>query len=193
MKRIVLSAALAMGVLVASAQTSSGTVATNSKTNNTSRVSTDAEIRQMANQLQLNEATYIKFRDLNKARNEQLREANNMYANDAAGLKSRVQAINKNFESQLAQSVSEKQFTAYLESQGRTPAGSGYQAAGYGGNSMESGAATGTSVNGGAVDANSTDEANKAAVIEYGNKNQSSTKEEKRKKKAKNKKNKNIE
>ncbi len=173
MKRIVLSAAFAMGVLIASAQTVSGTNTTNSKDNVASRVSTDIEIRQRANQLQLNEGKYIIFRDLSKARNEQLSEAQNMYANDAAALTKRVQAINQTFETQLAQNLSQSQFTAYLETQGRVPSGSGSQAAGYGGVSLEGGAATGTSTNGGAVNNNASDtnlnnasEANKPMIMD---------------------------
>jgi hypothetical protein len=152
-----------MGVLVASAQTSSAPVATNAHNNYTSRVSTDNEIREMANKLELNEANYIRFRDLSRARNEQLREANNMYANDAAGLKKRVQTINKEFENQLAQTFSQKQYTAFLELQGRVADGIGSQAAGYGGSSFESNAATGTSTNGGAV--NNANDANKPHIM----------------------------
>ena len=80
-----------------------------------------------------------------------------MYANDAATRQQKLQAFNQEFEKQLAQTVSQSQFTAYLASQGRAPVanpGSIHQAAGYGGQALESGAATGTSINGGVVNPN---------------------------------------
>jgi hypothetical protein len=194
MKKIVLSAAFSFFVLIASAQTSS--IATNTKSEYTSKVSTDTEIRQMANQLQLNEGLYIRFRDLSKSRNEQLREAQNMYANDAAGLKKRVHAINQEFENQLAQNLSQTQYTAYLASQGRVPTGNNNQATGYGGVSLEN-SATGTSTNGGAVNTNSDNtldkasDANKPMILNSDS--QTKTDKETRKNKKRNKKNKNTE
>lgn len=198
MKRIILCTAFAMGVFLASAQTGAGNTTTSSPTSYTSRVSTDNEIRQVATQLQLNEGQYIKFRDLSRARNEQLREANNMYANDAKAYKARVQAINKDFESQLAQSVSQKQFADYLAFQGRVPSGSNNQASGYGGTSTDGGAAVGTSVNGGAVNNKTSDkkvnnaaDPNKPAIMNNEGMSEGNTNSDRRKNKTKNKKNKN--
>jgi len=194
MKKIFISAVFVMGVLSASAQTSSSN--TNTATTNAnyaSRVSTDKEIRDTANRLQLNEGQYIRFRDLSRARNEQLREANNMYANDAAGLQARLNTINKTFEIQLAQEISSKQFTAYLESQGRANGaiGTSYQAGGYGGSSLEGGSATGTSTNGGAVNSNTNSSGtinNSTNVSENANPtNEPTNRKEKKKKKARNK------
>jgi hypothetical protein len=109
------------------------------------QVSTNAEIRNLANQLQLNEGQYIRLRDLSKARQEQIAEINSMYSNDPAMRQAKIQAAQQEFDSQLAQSIGSKQFTAYLQLQGRHPASSGgtYQAAGYGGRSLEEGTATG--------------------------------------------------
>lgn len=110
------------------------------------QVSTSAEIRNLANQLQLNEGQYIRLRDLSKARQEQIAEINSMYSNDPAMRQAKIQAAQKEFDSQLAQSIGQKQFTAYLQLQGRTPASSSpaYQAGGYGGRSLEEGTTTGT-------------------------------------------------
>jgi hypothetical protein len=110
------------------------------------KVSTNEEIRTLANQLQLNEGQYIRLRDLSKARQEQISEINSMYSNDPSMRQAKLQAAQQEFDSQLAQSISQKQFTAYLELQGRTPATSApaYQAGGYGGSSLEEGATTGT-------------------------------------------------
>jgi hypothetical protein len=57
----------------------------------------------------------------------------------------KMQAAQQEFDSQLAQSIGQKQFTAYLQLQGRTPASSSpaYQAGGYGGRSLEEGTTTG--------------------------------------------------
>ena len=157
MKRLFLSAVFAISVMVATAQTG-GTNATTriSKSDKVylSSVSTSEEIRQLAIQMELNEGQYIKLRDLYRAKNAQVQEINNMYANDAAMRQSKLAAINQDFEKQLAQTVSQSQFSAYLASQGRAPVanpGSIHQAAGYGGQAMEGGAATGTSNNGGVV------------------------------------------
>jgi uncharacterized protein YdbL (DUF1318 family) len=159
MKRIFLSAAFAMGVMVAAAQTGGAKPSENTKIVRSNKaylsvVSTNDEIRHIATQMQLNEGQYIRFRDLSRARNEQIKEINNMYANDAAMRQSKLMAANQEFEKQLAQTISQSQFNEYLASQGRAPEpapGSIHQAVGYGGRSMEGGAATGTSNNGGAV------------------------------------------
>jgi hypothetical protein len=110
------------------------------------KVSTNEEIRTLANQLQLNEGQYIRLRDLSRARQEQIAEINSMYSNDPSMRQAKLQAAQQEFDSQLAQAISPKQFTAYLELQGRTPASSGtaYQAGGYGGRSLEESATTGT-------------------------------------------------
>lgn len=109
------------------------------------QVSTNAEIRDLANKLQLNEGQYIRLRDLSKARQEQIAEINSMYSNDPAMRQAKLQAAQREFDSQLAQSIGQKQFTAYLELQGQA-AGSGaaYQAAGYGGRSLEEGTGAGS-------------------------------------------------
>ncbi|KAA5547695.1 hypothetical protein [Adhaeribacter rhizoryzae] len=150
MKKLILSIVFVLGVFVASAQNN------DARTNKdfVSSVSTNDQIRQLSNKMQLNEGQYIRLRDLSRAKNEQIREINNMYVNDATTRQQKLQAVNQDFEKQLAQTVSQEQFTAYLATQGRAPmnnAGNTYQATGYGGQSLESGAATGTSVNGGAA------------------------------------------
>ncbi|MGV3640579.1 MAG: hypothetical protein ACO1NZ_08685 [Adhaeribacter sp.] len=94
----------------------------------------------MANKLQLNEGQYIRLRDLTKTRNEQIEEINSMYSNDPAMRQAKIQAAQQEFDNQLAQSVNQKQFTAYLEMQGRSPAESkAFQAGGYGGRALEEG------------------------------------------------------
>lgn len=104
------------------------------------QVSTNKDIRQMANKLQLNEGQYIRLRDLSKARQEQIDEINSMYSNDPAMRQAKIQAAQQEFDAQLAQSINQKQFTAYLEMQGRSPAeAKAYQAGGYGGRSLEEG------------------------------------------------------
>ncbi|MDB5261271.1 MAG: hypothetical protein JWQ14_552 [Adhaeribacter sp.] len=158
MKRLFFSTALALTVSVAAAQTGGGTTAGNNSARSgkalLSTVSTNDEVRRLATQMQLNEGQYIILRDLNRAKTEQIREINNMYANDAATRQAKLVAANQAFEKQLAQSVSQSQYSAYLAALGRAPEatpGSIHQAGGYGGRSLESGAATGTSINGGAV------------------------------------------
>jgi len=182
MKKLILSTVFALGVLGVSAQHND----TRTNKNFLSSVSTSDEIRQLSNQMQLNEGQYIRLRDLSRAKNEQIREINNMYANDATTRQQKLQAVNQDFEKQLAQTVSQEQFTAYLATQGRGPAnnaGNNYQATGYGGRSLEGGAATGTSVNGGAVNPN------EAGMNNNNNANISANEtKEKKKDKAKNKK-----
>ncbi len=141
MKKIVLSAFLLGGSFNVFAQTAStSAVITTAPT----QVSTNDEVRKLANRLELNEAEYIALRDLMKSRNEQMAEVNSMYSNDPAMRQSKTAAINKEYESNLSKSLNTKQYTAYLESQGRTApaAGTGLEASGYGGRSLESGAAT---------------------------------------------------
>ena len=160
MKKLILSTAFAMSVLAVSAQTGGG-INTKNEINKSNRdylsmVSTDNDIRQLSEQMRLNEGQYIRLRDLTRAKNEQIREVSNMYANDAAVRQQKLQALNQEFERQLAQTVSQAQFTAYLETQGRTPANgtnNPMQATGNGGQTLE-GAATGTSLNGGAANTN---------------------------------------
>jgi hypothetical protein len=110
------------------------------------QVSTNEEIRSLANQLRLNEGQYIRLRDLSKARQEQIAEINSMYSNDPAMRQAKIQAAQQEFDSQLAQSIGQKSFTAYLQLQGRNPDASGaaYQAGGYGGRSLEEGTTMGT-------------------------------------------------
>lgn len=104
------------------------------------QVSTSKDLRLMANKLQLNEGQYIRLRDLTKTRNEQIEEINSMYSNDPAMRQAKIQAAQQEFDNQLAQSVNQKQFTAYLEMQGRSPAESkAFQAGGYGGRALEEG------------------------------------------------------
>ncbi|GEO03690.1 hypothetical protein AAE02nite_13540 [Adhaeribacter aerolatus] len=185
MKKLILSTFFTLSVLAVSAQTegSAGMAHHTGKPNKDylSTVSTSDAIRQLSNQMQLNEGQYIRLRDLSRAKNEQVREINNMYANDAATRQQKLQAANQEFERQLAQTVSQEQFTAYLATQGRAPAntaGNNYQATGYGGQSLEGAAATGTSVNGGAVNPNEAGTTNNQGAI---NANTGSNKEKKAK------------
>ena len=108
--------------------------------NYTSQVSTNEQIRQMATQLQLNEGRYIQFRDINKARASEIAEINSLYANDAAMRQSKLEAVNKQYDAQLAQALTPSQFNAYLQAVGRTAdvKDNPLKAAGYGGRSIES-------------------------------------------------------
>jgi hypothetical protein len=141
MKKVILGAwfaAMGFGVY---AQT--GSTAAVGSTTSMPQVSTSNEVRQLANQLQLNEGQYIRLRDLSKTRQEQITEINSMYSNDPAMRQAKVMAAQQEFDAQLAQAVTQKQFTAYLQLQGRSPGGAGaaYQAGGYGGRSLEEGTA----------------------------------------------------
>lgn len=194
MKKLLLSATFIFGVMAAVAQTGGGTtpgnISAKSNRNYLSSVSTNDDIRQLANRMQLNEAQYIRLRDLTRAKNDQLREINNMYANDPNNRQQKMQAANQEFERQLAQSVSQSQFTAYLETQGRAPGnamGNTLQATGYGGQSLEGGAATGTSVNGGAVNTNDNGSGNNTMVnaVSTNNKERRSDKNKKESRRSK--------
>jgi hypothetical protein len=142
MKKAILGAWFAMMGLGAYAQT--GSPAPPGNMADMPQVSTNNDIRQLANQLQLNEGQYIRLRDLSKARQEQITEINSMYSNDPAMRQAKIKAAQQEFDSNLAQSITSKQFTAYLQLQGRSPgaAGAPYQAGGYGGRSLEEGATT---------------------------------------------------
>jgi hypothetical protein len=109
------------------------------------QVSTNNDVRQLANQLQLNEGQYIRLRDLNKARQEQITEINSMYSNDPAMRQAKIKAAQQEFDANLAQSVTTKQYTAYLQLQGRSTGATAapYQAGGYGGRSLEEGSTSG--------------------------------------------------
>jgi hypothetical protein len=142
MKKAILGAWLTLMGLGAYAQNGSPAMA--SSFNGMPQVSTNNDIRQLANQLQLNEGQYIRLRDLSKARQEQITEINSMYSNDPDMRQAKIRAAQQEFDAQLAQSVSPKQFTAYLQLQGN-PAGTtgaAYQAGGYGGRSLEESALT---------------------------------------------------
>jgi len=140
MKKIILGVLISGIALSASAQT-------NSKTNQTAaakysdHVSTNDQIRQMATQLRLNEGQYIRFRDVSKARASQIAEIKSLYANDKAMQQAKINAVNKEFDAQLAQSLTSSQFTAYLQAIGQSPAATNtnLEATGYGGRSFETG------------------------------------------------------
>jgi hypothetical protein len=138
MKKVILGACLTMIGLAAYAQNGTPSQA------DMPQVSTNNDVRQLANQLQLNEGQYIRLRDLNKARQEQVTEINSMYSNDPVMRQAKIKATQQEFDTQLAQSISPKQYTAYLQLQGRSPGESGaaYQAGGYGGRSLEGTATT---------------------------------------------------
>jgi hypothetical protein len=144
MKKVILCAWFAVLGLGAFAQ-NNAPVAT-ARVADMPKVSTKEEIRALANQLQLNEGQYIRLRDLSKARQEQISEINSMYSNDPSMRQAKLQAAQQEFDSQLAQAITQKQFTAYLKQQGREPVTSGtaYQAGGYGGRSLEESATTWT-------------------------------------------------
>lgn len=133
MKKLVFSAFLLAGSFNVFAQT----VTTSPPT----QVSTNDDIRMLANRLELNEREYILLRDVMKTRNEQIAEVNSMYSNDPVMRQSKLASIDKEYESSLSKNLNTKQYTAYLESQGRAPVstGTGLEAGGYGGRSLESG------------------------------------------------------
>lgn len=138
MKKAILTVCFAGMGFVAFAQTGVAAAPTNAAA--MPQVSTNSDIRQMANKLQLNEGQYIRLRDLTKVRQEQIDEINSMYSNDPAMRQAKTQAVQQEFDTQLAQSINQKQFTAYLQMQGRDPAeAKAYQASGYGGRSLEEG------------------------------------------------------
>ncbi|WP_026464456.1 hypothetical protein [Adhaeribacter aquaticus] len=119
MKKLILSSFMLASVLVATAQTNSTESHIQVGVYNPSRVSTPEEVRQLANQLELNEGQYVKLRDLMRSRQEQISQINSMYANDAQMRERRLQAIQQNFDSNLAQAISPKQFNSYLALTGR--------------------------------------------------------------------------
>jgi len=139
MKKIILGALIFGMALSASAQTNSDAFPTAAKY--TDHVSTNDQIRQMATQLRLNEGQYIRFRDVSKARAGQIAELNNLYANDPAMRQAKINAVNKAFDEQLAQSLTSTQFTAYLKAVGQYPTATNtnLEATGYGGRSFETG------------------------------------------------------
>ena len=143
MKRIILGAFISAISLSVLAQTNTKKIAAG---NYTDQVSTNEQIRQMAVQLQLNEGRYIQFREINKARASEVSDINSLYANDAAVRQSKLDAVNKQYDVQLAQALTISQFNAYLQAVGRTSEvkNNSLKAAGYGGRSIES---EGTPVN----------------------------------------------
>ena len=141
MKKIILGTLVCMMALSATAQTNSK-ISPIVAAKYTSHVSTDDQIRQMATQLRLNEGQYIRFRDVSKARAGQIAEINSLYANDQTMRQAKTDAVNKEYDAQLAQSLSAAQFTAYLTAIGQSPAATNtnLEATGYGGRTFETGA-----------------------------------------------------
>ncbi|WP_181305378.1 hypothetical protein [Rufibacter sp. XAAS-G3-1] len=120
MKKLILSAFLLGAVYTAQAQTNLTGAAATSRA--VLSMSAQEMSRQMYNELQLNEGQYIKLRALNQARFDKFSEIEKMYGNDAQMRDAKIKEVNQQLDQEFAQVLTPKQFTAYLEMDGRAVA-----------------------------------------------------------------------
>jgi len=117
MKKFILSALFLGAVYTAQAQTNlAGTAAT---TRTVLSMSATDMTRRMYNELELNEGQYVKLKALNQARLDRFRELERMYSNDPQMLDAKINEVNEQLDEEFAQVLTPKQFTAYLELEGR--------------------------------------------------------------------------
>jgi hypothetical protein len=122
MKKFILSALFLGSVFTVQAQTNlAGTAAA---TRAVLSMSVQEKTRQMYNDLELNEGQYIKIKALNQARFDKFSEIEKMYANDPQQMEAKIKDVNSQLDQEFAQILNPKQFTSYLEMDGRatTPA-----------------------------------------------------------------------
>ncbi|MBA9078722.1 hypothetical protein [Rufibacter quisquiliarum] len=121
MKKFLLSAFFIGAVYTAQAQTNlAGTAAT---TRAVLSMSATDMTRQMYNNLELNEGQYIKLKALNQARLDRYSEIERMYSNDTQMRDAKIKEVNDQLDEQFAEVLTPKQFTAYLEMEGRATSG----------------------------------------------------------------------
>ncbi|AKQ45441.1 hypothetical protein TH63_06975 [Rufibacter radiotolerans] len=117
MKKFILSALFLGAIFTAQAQTNlTGTAAT---VRTVLSMSATEMSRQMYNDLQLNEGQYVKIKALNQARLDKFSEIEKMYANDAQMRDAKIKEVNAQLDQEFAAILTPKQFTAYLEFDGR--------------------------------------------------------------------------
>ncbi|GAB2536315.1 hypothetical protein [Rufibacter soli] len=117
MKKFILSALFLGAMFTAQAQTNlTGTAAT---VRTVLSMSATEMSRQMYNDLQLNEGQYVKIKALNQARLDKFNEIEKMYANDAQMRDAKIKEVNAQLDQEFAAILTPKQFTSYLEFDGR--------------------------------------------------------------------------
>ncbi|WP_125077721.1 hypothetical protein [Rufibacter latericius] len=120
MKKLLLSALFIGAVYSAQAQTNlTGTAAASRAVLS---MSAQEMSRQMYNELELNEGQYVKLKALNQARFDKFSEIEKMYATDAQMRDAKIKEVNEQLDQEFAQILTPKQFTAYLEMDGRAVA-----------------------------------------------------------------------
>ncbi|MBC3539794.1 hypothetical protein ACFSC6_21095 [Rufibacter sediminis] len=117
MKKLILSALFIGAVYTAQAQTNLTGTAAASRT--VLSMSAQEMSRQMYNELELNEGQYIKLKALNQARFDKFSEIEKMYASDAQMREAKIKEVNEQLDQEFAQILTPKQFTSYLEMDGR--------------------------------------------------------------------------
>ncbi|MFC6999876.1 hypothetical protein [Rufibacter roseus] len=122
MKKLILSAFLFSAFYTAQAQTELTGAAAASRANLATMSATEMT-RQMYNDLELNEGQYIKLKALNQSRIDRYNEIQRMYSNDTQMRDAKMREVNEQIDKEYAQILTPKQFTAYLENEGRLPEG----------------------------------------------------------------------
>ena len=111
MKKIILTAFMAGAMLAVQAQD------TPTKTSS----KTDMEVStQMRQDLQLNDNQYQQMQTVNQRKMERRREIESMYASDPATREIKMTEADKAADTELSEILSDQQFKAYLELQGRS-------------------------------------------------------------------------
>ncbi len=110
MKKIFLAILISAGSTFTFAQT---------KTSETFNV-TEAS-RQMYNDLQLNEAQYLKVRQLNQLKHDRMRDMEQVYRNDPQMMDQKRAALNAELDAEYRSVLRPDQFEMYLSQEGRNP------------------------------------------------------------------------
>ncbi|WP_192821004.1 hypothetical protein [Rufibacter sp. LB8] len=117
MKKFFLSALMLGAFYTAQAQTNLTGTAAASRT--VLSMSATELSRQMYNDLELNEGQYVKIKSLNQARLDRFNEIERMNSNDIQMRDAKLAEVNTQMDEEFAQILTPKQFTAYLELDGR--------------------------------------------------------------------------